>query len=590
MRRSRHFFCPLASLVALSAVLLLGCPNPAGPPSGPDDPVDPPESGVAAQPVFSPAAGTYTGTVSVTISCATGGTQIRYTTDGSLPGETSTLYSGAIPVNANTTLRAIATGTGLMSAFGSAVYKIVGTVATPHITPATGSYTSVQTVTITCATPGAAIHYTTDASTPTEEDPIYSGPFTVSATAGVRAVAMKVDWVNSAMASSTITINLPADKAAPPTIAPEGGLYFEDQTVTLAAAGAEQIWYTKDGSDPTTSGTRFLYAGAITVSTTDTQIRAYAVDTDMTDQSSDIVSAAYRLKVATPTVSPDPAAGPVLRDTEFTLSCSTPGALIYYNLDGEDPGDGDGTYSAGDVLYAPRLRAVGTKADYEDSDWLVADFGFISGYAYTDGAGHVYQLVYNGADVDITGHFEHTSGAMSFATVGSSDAPQCYYLSGGHVYSFEAAGADVEVTAGLEEFDSATSRIFWLYDGLLDEASLTYRTDGRLWAYDPAGPDADITPPHFSAASEVLYVLFTDGAGEVYEYDLASPTVLTELFENYAAGSHLCWLDNLQTFDLPIGYSAAGKVYVVDEWGPDHQFDPSHYEHLASGSAIFILQ
>ena len=562
-----------------------------GPPHDPDSPDGPPESGLIAQPVFSLAPGTYTSPISVTISCTTGGTQIRYTTDGSLPGEGSTLYSGAIVVNANTTLRAIATGTGLMSAFGSAAYKITGTVATPQITPATGTCASVQTVTITCGTAGAAIHYTTDAGSPTAASPVYGGPFTVGETSVVCAVAMKPDWVDSAMASSTITINLPADKAAPPTIDPPGGLYFEDQTVTLAApVGTDEIWYTTDGSDPTIPGTRVLYAGAITVSKTGTQIRAYAVDTDMALQSSDMVSATYRLKAATPTVSPDPAADPVLEDSLITLSCATPGADIYYNMDGEEPGDGDGTYSVPDELYGPHLRAVAVKLDYEDSDVLVAEFGFISDMAYTDGAGHVYQLVYNGADVDITSHFEHASAAMSFATAGSIGDPQCCYLSGGHVYRFEAGGADVEITAGLEEFDSATSRIFWLYDGFLDEASLVYRTDGRLWAYDAAGSDIDITPPHFSAASEVLYILFTDGAGKVYEYDSTSPPEHTSRFEHFEADSHLLWLDKLQTYDLPIGYSAGGKVYVMDGEGPDYQFDPSEYEHLASSSAIMILK
>lgn len=62
-------------------------------------------------------------------------------------------------------------------------------VATPAIYPVSGTYLGEQTVTITCSTEGAAIHYTTDGSTPTAESTLYSEPFTVSATSTVKAIA-----------------------------------------------------------------------------------------------------------------------------------------------------------------------------------------------------------------------------------------------------------------------------------------------------------------------------------------------------------------------------------------------------------------
>jgi hypothetical protein len=51
----------------------------------------PPET--VKTPVISPASGNYTDSVSVTITCATSGASIRYTTDGSSPTASSTLYS-----------------------------------------------------------------------------------------------------------------------------------------------------------------------------------------------------------------------------------------------------------------------------------------------------------------------------------------------------------------------------------------------------------------------------------------------------------------------------------------------------------------
>ena len=83
-----------------------------------------------ATPVYSLASGTYTGTQNVSISCATTGAQIRYTTDGSEPTETSALYSGPISVSMNKTIKARAFVTGMVpSARADASYVIRKTIS-----------------------------------------------------------------------------------------------------------------------------------------------------------------------------------------------------------------------------------------------------------------------------------------------------------------------------------------------------------------------------------------------------------------------------------------------------------------------------
>ena len=111
--------------VALAAVLalgMIGCSN-----GSTDDPVMPPVSGkqTVATPEFSVASGAVDSGTSVTISCATDGAKIYYTTDGTVPTAESTAYTEAISVTPPMTLKAIAVKSGMNdSAVASASYKI----------------------------------------------------------------------------------------------------------------------------------------------------------------------------------------------------------------------------------------------------------------------------------------------------------------------------------------------------------------------------------------------------------------------------------------------------------------------------------
>ena len=82
------------------------------------------------------------------------------------------------------------------------------TTATPVISPKGGSYATVQTVSMTDATAGASIYYTQDGSTPTTASTLYTGPFTISTTQTIQAIAAAPGSLNSAMASSAYTITL----------------------------------------------------------------------------------------------------------------------------------------------------------------------------------------------------------------------------------------------------------------------------------------------------------------------------------------------------------------------------------------------
>ena len=93
------------------------------------------------------------------------------------------------------------------------IREVAPVIATPTFSPAAGSYTGPQQVTIGDSTTGATIYYTTNGTTPTitpsEE---YSTALTIAKTTTVEALAATVyGYSPSAVASATYTILLRAD-------------------------------------------------------------------------------------------------------------------------------------------------------------------------------------------------------------------------------------------------------------------------------------------------------------------------------------------------------------------------------------------
>lgn len=165
-----------------------------------------------ATPTFSPASGTYLGTQTVTISDATSGAAIFYTTDGSTPattaGGSTQAYSGPLTVTATQTIKAIAKSSTLAaSSVATATYTISQQAAAPVFSPGGGTFAAAQSVAITSSTPGAAIYYSADGSTPSTSSTLYAGPISVASTKTLKAIVVVSGYFNSAVSTAVYTIN-----------------------------------------------------------------------------------------------------------------------------------------------------------------------------------------------------------------------------------------------------------------------------------------------------------------------------------------------------------------------------------------------
>jgi outer membrane protein OmpA-like peptidoglycan-associated protein len=84
----------------------------------------------------------------------------------------------------------------------------------PSASPGPGTFAGSQTVTLSSATPGAVIHYTTDGSEPTSASPVYTGPIAVDGTTTIRAVAVAPGAAPSPETSGLYAIAPPPPPAA----------------------------------------------------------------------------------------------------------------------------------------------------------------------------------------------------------------------------------------------------------------------------------------------------------------------------------------------------------------------------------------
>ncbi|NNM68314.1 MAG: alpha-amylase [Spirochaetales bacterium] len=259
--------------------------------------------------------------------------------------------------------------------------------ATPTMSPADGTFSSPQTVSLADSTSGATIYYTTDGSYPTTASNKYSGPFTLTSATLVRAIAVVPGYTDSDFIARDYNITYSTPTAATPAISPVSGSYSSSQTVTISdASSGAMIYYTTDGTTPTTSSS--LYSGPLsTVSSGSETLKAIAVVPGYTN--SNVSSVTYTIgttvTAATPTF--NPGSGALSSGTTVTISSATSGSTIYYTTDGSTPTTSSSSGTAGSasasvtVSVGETVKALAVAPGDNNSAVASATYTVSTGYA-----------------------------------------------------------------------------------------------------------------------------------------------------------------------------------------------------------------
>ena len=345
-------------------------------------------TGSFATPMLDPPPGVYYDPIDeLTITCSTPASGIYYTDDGMAPAPlTPPQYSTPLTISTTTTIRALSCNFdgSIYSDEAGGEYKITGHVAAPTFNVPAGTYTTEQSVTLSCTTPGATIHYTTDGSTPTETHGTeYLAPINVNLPMTVKAVAFLADWDTSDVVERAYAFQSP-----PPSFSPDAGTYNAPQDITLSCPGS-QIRYTIDLSEPTTETGTLYESTPVPIPATRT-LKAIAYHTGW--QSSAVVSKLYSMKCATPTFSPVP--GDVASGTYITISSVTPDTEVHYTTNGNTPTRSDPTDQP-QITVTTTLKAVAFRELGKEIGWATSDVA-----TGTFSVGGEYNVVFEGNGAD----------------------------------------------------------------------------------------------------------------------------------------------------------------------------------------------
>ena len=360
----------------------------------------------AATPTFNPPAGVYSGTISVSISSTTAGASIRYTTNGSEPTETSTLYTAPISVSSTTTIKARAYAAGMDPSYvASATYTfptMIQNIAALRAANADGTtvYHIPNEVILTFQQNWRHQKYIQDATGGILVDD-YPGIITTTYNIGdgITGITGTLSRYTTQMLQFWPTVNTPPASSTGNAIpTPEltiaqinadlethqgrlvriNGVHFTSPTGNYATGQSYNI---QDATGTMVFNTGFYDADYIgsPMHTGDFDLLAIVTQYNTTSQITARMLSDFNPGGATQVATPsfNPPAGTYVNPINVTISCATAGATIRYTTNGSDPTENSALYSTPiPISENTTIKARAYAADLDPSSIATAVYNF----------------------------------------------------------------------------------------------------------------------------------------------------------------------------------------------------------------------
>lgn len=419
----------------------------------------------------------------VTFSTPSVGANIYYTIDGSTPDETKILYVSPINVIEDIMFKAITIYNEFTSQIFTIEYKVPIIPETTINSIITGTLQPGDTIELSTDTPEAQIYYTTNGSTPTSGDTLYTIPIVVGIQSDLtlKAIAIVDDGVNEFTSQVlTETYDILSEPVATPT---SNWISYNDTVALSTYTPSSTIRYTLNGLTPNLTSTLYISPIPITQSLT---LKAIAI---MGGVPSTVLTESYQV-VATPTASPNT----TNQIVETTVSLSTITSVgtvnIYYTTNGSTPTSSSTLYTTPielNTIGNITIKAIAIKDGLYSSNILTQNYTV---YGYNvDGL-----IVLTGIISDVTN--VSVKLQLSGVDVGSPTNPD---IDGYYNFTDLYPGNNYKVIAELSGWDPISSNLFNITNAdkivetlyifasrlfLLGNPTYAYSNDGINWTLD----------------------------------------------------------------------------------------------------------
>ena len=483
-------------------------------------------------PVISPESGTtFESSLTVTISCETEGAKIYYTTDGSEPTKDSTAYK-RFKINGKTTVKAVAynAANGFYSEVTTAEYAL-GTCANPVIAPKGGStetteggyvfYHDGQAVTIKWNGEEGTIRYTLDGTDPTAESAVYSGAITINTNTTIKAKVFSDNYFDSEVVTVVFVRELLQLATPEITVATTFTGSKTKCEITCATDGAD-IFYTLDGSEPTSYSTQYAGAFYITESCT---LKAIALQSGCLDS-----------EIAVKTITKEWTIGDTMGAPDHAFTTSGDDDKAFYRVEDASAPNGEAMHS-GDIgnsgnsgtfartILATTVMGPGTvsfswRASCEDD---APDYEWDHGEFAVDGVVEAYisgVTEWTNVSVAVTGSGEHTLTWTYLKDDAESNGEDCIWVAG---YSWASAEEYTHTTvvpvpyAWLRAHDPGVVDEYEAYEA---SANATAANGRKVWECYVLGLDPQVATDNFRIVS---FPMKADGTPDLANIEFYPP-------------------------------------------------------------------